>query len=244
MLFMSSSQSAEDRHDDVACLEQYPRLAILISGGLDSAILLGEALGRGARVNPIYVRAGHPWESIEQLFLDEFLRRLKSSNLEPLTTLAMPVDDLYGDHWSLTGRQVPDERSPDEAVYLPGRNVLLLAKAIVWCHLHGVPAVALAVLKGNPFPDATNQFFSQFQQAVNRAVDGNVAVLRPYGRLHKAEVMARGRALPLEWSLSCINPIGNRHCGRCNKCAERRAAFRKAGMSDPTVYEVEDTCTA
>jgi len=149
------------------------------------------------------------------------------------------VADLYGEHWSVTGRGVPGAETPDEAVFLPGRNVLLLAKAILWCHLRGVPAVALAPLESNPFPDATPAFFTAYQDVVNRAVGGSVRVLRPYLGLGKTEVMRRGRELPLGLTFSCIRPAGGRHCGACNKCAERRRAFAEAGLADPTAYDRE-----
>src|SRR5262249_33296267 len=115
-------------------------------------------------------------------------------------------------------------------------NVLLLAKAMLWCQLHQVPAVALAPLESNPFPDATDAFFSGFEDIVNRGIAGSVRVLRPYAGLPKTDVLRRGRALPLEHTLSCIRPPGGRPCGRCNKCAERRRAFRAAGLPDPTAY--------
>src|SRR5438874_8708183 len=107
-------------------------LAVLISGGLDSAILLGEALARCAAVHPLYVRNGLFWESVELQHLRRFLEAVAAPALRPLTLLDMPVADLYGDHWSLTGRGVPDAASPDEAVFLPGRHVLLRSKALLW----------------------------------------------------------------------------------------------------------------
>ncbi|MDO8730180.1 MAG: 7-cyano-7-deazaguanine synthase, partial [Candidatus Omnitrophota bacterium] len=42
--------------------------------------------------------------------------------------------------------------------------------------------------------------------------------------------------LPWEKTFSCLNPKDHRHCGRCQKCAERRAGFRAAGVTDPTRY--------
>src|SRR5262249_45379846 len=132
---------------------------------------------------------------------------------------------------------VPEADTPDEAVYLPGRNVLLLAKAMLWCHLHKVPAVALAPLAANPFHDATPAFFNAFQDAVNRAVDGRVRVLWPYLNLTKIEVLRRGRGMPLRHTFSCMRPINGKHCGACNKCAERRRAFQQAGIEDPTEYQ-------
>ncbi len=216
-------------------------LAVLVSGGLDSAILLGEALRQRAAVHPLYVRHGLTWEKAELQHLRRFLEVVQAPALRPLQVLEMPVADVYAAHWSITGRGVPDGDSPDEAVFLPGRNVLLLAKAMLWCHLHGVPAVALAPLESNPFPDATAAFFSSYQAIVNQGIGGAVQVLRPYAGLSKTEVMHRGRRLPLELTFSCIRPVEGRHCGRCNKCAERRRAFAEAALSDPTEYHDQDS---
>ncbi len=211
-------------------------LAVLVSGGLDSAILLGEALRDRPAVFPLYVRQGLAWEAVELEHLRRYLEALRGPTPRPLHVLEQPVTDLYEDHWSVTGRGVPGADTTDEAVFLPGRNVLLLAKAILWCHLRGVPAVALAPLESNPFPDATPQFFDAFQNVVNRAVVGSVKVLRPYAGLHKADVMRRGAGLPLGRTFSCLRPVKGRHCGRCNKCAERRRAFADAAIDDPTEY--------
>lgn len=212
-------------------------LAVLVSGGLDSAVLLAEAAGAHPAAWPLYVRFGLVWEEVELAHLRRFLGAIASPRLRPLTVLDMPVRDLYGPHWSVTGVGVPGAETPDEAVFLPGRNVLLLAKALLWCHLQEVRAVAMAPLETNPFPDATPEFFRAFEGAVNRAVGGSVRVVCPYAGLHKTDVLRRGRGLPLEWTFSCIRPVEGRHCGACNKCAERRRGFAEAGVPDPTAYQ-------
>jgi 7-cyano-7-deazaguanine synthase len=211
-------------------------LAVLVSGGLDSAILLGEAARDQPAVVPLYVRHGLYWETVELASLRQFIEAVARPTVRPLVVLEMPVGDLYGTHWSVTGRDVPSAQTPDAAVFLPGRNVLLLAKAILWCHLHGVGAVALGSLQSNPFPDATPEFFTRYPEIVNRAVGGAVEVRCPYAGLHKADVMRRGRGMPLGLTFSCLHPVLDRHCGVCNKCAERRQAFTDAGMNDPTPY--------
>jgi 7-cyano-7-deazaguanine synthase len=225
-------------------LTEGTELAVLVSGGLDSAILVGDALRQGLVVHPLYVCHGLAWETVELQHLRRFLEAVATPRLRLLQILEMPVGDVYAAHWSVTGQGVPGAETPDEAVFLPGRNVFLLAKAIVWCHLRGVPAVALAPLESNPFPDATPRFFDAFQGIVNEAVGGRVRVLRPYAGLHKTDVMRRGRGLPLELTFSCMGPVSGRHCGRCNKCAERRRAFADAGLVDPTPYHQEPPCSA
>lgn len=213
-------------------------LAVLVSGGVDSAVLLAEAVRAYPEVHPLYVRVGSVWEDVEHDHLTRFLAAIRTPNLRPLVVLSQPVGDLLGDHWSLTGDGVPGADTPDDAVFLPGRNVLLLAKPLLWCHLNRVPALATAPLGSNPFPDATPEFYDGFADVVNRAVDGTVRVLRPYAEmgLHKPDVLRRGAGLPLEQTFSCIRPVGGSHCGRCNKCAERRAGFAAAGVPDPTRY--------
>jgi 7-cyano-7-deazaguanine synthase len=230
--------------DDPASLKQFSSVAVLASGGLDSSILLAEVVGLQLTAHPLFLQAGHPWEAREKEFLQELIAGLGPPYCKPLVILNLPVTDLYGSHWSLTGRAVPDEKSADEAVFLPGRNVLLLSKAMLWCHLNGIPALAQGVLCGNPFPDATNLFYEQFEKAVNLGVGGSVRVLRPYAKLRKAAIMNRGGSLPLRCSFSCLRPQGRTHCGRCNKCAERRKAFQEACLQDPTSYGAEEACTA
>ncbi len=212
------------------------RIGVLVSGGLDSAILVGESVARDDTVVPIYVREGLHWEGVELDHLRRYLHALGSSRLLPLKVLEQPVGDLMAGHWSVTGRDVPDADTPDEAVFLPARNVLLLAKAMLWCHLSGIPRLALATLKSNPFPDATPEFFRAFQDVVNRGVGSEVAVVRPYASMSKNDVMRRGAHLPLELTFSCIRPDKGIHCGLCNKCHERRLAFRETGLTDLSQY--------
>lgn len=211
-------------------------LAVLISGGLDSAILLGDALRRQPVV-PIYMRCGLSWEAVELAFLNRFLHALRCSELKPLVVLDQPIADVYGSHWSVTGKDAPLIGTPEEAVFLPGRNLLLLAKSLLWCHLQGVSALALGSLQTNPFPDATPEFFHSVQELLNQAMQGKVEVRLPFGGMKKVAVMALGRGLPLEHTISCVAPVNGLHCGRCSKCGERRDAFRDAGMADPTRYQ-------
>jgi 7-cyano-7-deazaguanine synthase len=204
-------------------------ICALVSGGLDSCVMVAELARRYRRVYPIFIRQGLIWETTELRHLRRFLRATPI-NHQPLTILSLPVTDLYRNHWSTTGRKTPGAKSHDAAVYLPGRNLMLLSKAAVFCALRGIPAIALGTLAGNPFPDATPRFFRDFGRLAG------VRVITPLRQLSKTQVIRRGRALPLELSFSCIAPQHGRHCGRCNKCAERQHGFVAAGLPDPTRY--------
>jgi 7-cyano-7-deazaguanine synthase len=96
----------------------------------------------------------------------------------------------------------------------------------------------LGPLAGNPFPDASPAFLDAMARAMSIGLAHPLAVAAPLAHLHKNEVIRIGRdlAVRFEVTLSCNGPIGERHCGRCSKCRERRDAFRDAGVIDPTDY--------
>jgi len=211
-------------------------VAVLASGGLDSAVLVAELLRGGRTVHPIYVRFGLAWEPTEEAHLRRFLDTLTSPAPAPLVVLETPIAPVYGTHWSVSGDAVPDEHTADEAVYLPGRNLLLLAQPSVWCALHDVHAIALGTLKGNPFPDSSREFFDDYGTLVERGLGHELQVLTPFAESTKADVLELGRGLALQHTLSCIDPKEGVHCGHCNKCAERRLAFAALQIDDVTEY--------
>src|SRR5581483_3652903 len=151
--------------------------------------------------------------------------------LLPLMPLAFPLSDIYGAHWSVSGRETPGFDTADESVYLPVRNIILLAKTAVFCTLNGFHRIASGILGGNPFPDATDEFFKSIAQTLSLGLDHHIEIDRPFADLHKADVIRLGLAFPLQLTFSCIHPVGEMHCGDCNKCAERRHAFAEAGVS-------------
>lgn len=211
------------------------RIAALASGGLDSCVLLAD-LASQAEVHPIYVQFGLTWEAEEAVALRSFIAAVNHPRIHPLTLLQTPVAPMYGDHWSMTGRGIPGADTPDSAVFLPGRNVLLLAAAGVWCSTHNAGEIAIGSLGENPFPDATPEFFADFGRVLSAGLGHQVQVLAPYRGLHKHDIIQRHRDLPLELSQTCMQPKLGVHCGACNKCHERQVAFRTAGVPDRTRY--------
>ena len=215
------------------------RIAVLASGGLDSAVLLAD-LARENTVFPVYVEAGLAWEQREKRALEAYLAALHLPHLLPLIMLEMPVRRLYGRHWSTTGEDVPGYEAPDSAVYLPGRNVLLIGVTAVWCAMNEVSAIAIGSLDDNPFPDATPAFFEDYGRVLSSALDRPLRVIAPYRNQHKSQIIARYPELPLHLTLTCMQPLerngGLVHCGDCNKCRERQEAFSAAGVPDRTAY--------
>ena len=213
--------------------------AVLLSGGLDSAVLLADEATRHAEVQPIYVGVGLVWEGAERALITRFLATVPHrARIRPLAALTVDMRDVYAaTHWAITG-QAPGYHTPDEDVYLPGRNIVLLSKAAVFCAAANVHRLVMGTLDHNPFPDATPDFRAAMQRALSLGLGEQLEIDAPYASSSKAEVIRRGAALgvPFEFTLSCMSPKGTMHCGTCSKCRERHDAFVEAGMPDPTEY--------
>jgi 7-cyano-7-deazaguanine synthase len=214
---------------------------VMLSGGLDSAVLAAHE-ARTYVVHPVYVAGGLAWEEGEQ----QVVRRLLGSapfadrpdRVMPLARLEFALRDIYAPtHWALTGTP-PAYDTPDEDVYLHGRNIALLSKAAVYAASRGISRVAVAPLAGNPFPDATPEFFSALNTALSLGLAAPIEIAAPFAHLHKEDVVRIGAELgvPFTLTLSCMNPSDTTHCGLCSKCRERRDAFHAAGIEDPTTY--------
>src|SRR3954467_7940847 len=159
--------------------------AVLFSGGLDSAVLLASE-ARLAPVLPIYVSAGLAWEPAERSSAEQLLAHpLYAGRAHAMVRIAAPVDDVYpAAHWALRG-EPPAYDTPDEDVYLLGRNLLLLAKAAIVCAREGIDRIALGPLAGNPFPDARPAFFTAMADALALGLDHAIVIARPFETMHK-----------------------------------------------------------
>ena len=210
---------------------------VLVSGGVESSVLLWDALSRYDTVMPLYIRNHLRWEDAEIFWLKTFHRGIKSHKLLPVKIVDLPMRDTYDRHWSITGIKVPGPQSKDESMYLPGRNILFLSKAACVAALNGITSIEIGVLKGNPFKDSSKAFLNKMEDVLSLGLDEPIAVKAPFQKMKKEDVLILGKSLPLELTFSCVNPKGFEHCGDCNKCMERKKAFFAAGIFDKSRYK-------
>lgn len=210
-------------------------VGVLFSGGLDSAALIGALLERGHVVWPVYVQSGLRWERTELRAARDFVGAIHDRRLKPMKVVRLSLENAYRDNWSQKGR-TPGPESDDRSVFLPARNLLLLIKALLYLSGHRIFQLSIATLKGNPFPDGRLGYFRKVEDVLSRGFTKRVRISAPFRSRSKSDVIRASRHYPLHLSMSCISPDRGRHCGKCNKCAERKAAFRKAGVEDRTQY--------
>src|SRR3954465_3377940 len=154
--------------------------AVLLSGGLDSAVLLVDEAASGD-VYPVYVSAGLAWEAAELDVVSRFLAAAPlGAQRRPLVSLTVDMRDVYAaTHWAVEGKP-PAYHTPDEDVYLPGRNIILLGKAGVFCATAAIDRLVLGTLAHNPFPDATPAFRDAMARALTLGLAHTMRIDAPY----------------------------------------------------------------
>src|SRR4029453_5637168 len=119
--------------------------------------------------------------------VDRLLASPAFAGLAPIARLTFTVEDLYPPtHWALRGTP-PAFDTPDEEVYLTGRNIVLLSKAGIYCARRKFSRAAIGPLAGNAFPDATLQFFAAMSRTLSMGLAHDVAVVAPFVTMHKSD---------------------------------------------------------
>ena len=169
------------------------RPVVLFSSGLDSAVLLLQAARRYGSAQPVYIRSGLAWEEHEQAMAERFLARLPSTaGVRDLVVLDLDMRDVYPPtHWAVRG-EAPAFDTPDEDVYLEGRNLVLLSKTAVFAARTASTLIVIGPLAGNPFPDARPEFFDAMARALSLGLDTTIAIEAPLLALHKSDVIKVG----------------------------------------------------
>jgi 7-cyano-7-deazaguanine synthase len=219
------------------------KAVVLVSGGLDSATVLAMARAEGWSCHALSVDYGQR----HRAELDA--ARTLAGALGAVAHRIVRVDlGVFGGS-ALTDPAIAVPTSPTSGIpvtYVPARNTVLLSLALA----HAEVVEADAIFTGanavdySGYPDCRPEFLAAFESLANlatrRAVEGSpIAIRAPIVRMGKAEIIRRGHALGVDFSLtvSCYgaDPRGLA-CGRCDACRIRREGFAAAGMPDPTRY--------
>jgi 7-cyano-7-deazaguanine synthase len=219
---------------------------VLLSGGLDSATCLAVARREGFAPHALTVAYGqrHAAEV-------DAARRVALAMGAPHRVVSVDLGPLGGSALTDARIAVPKDRDDEEigrgvpATYVPARNTVLLAVATAAAEALGARAVYLGInaLDTSGYPDCRPAFLDAFRAVAalgtRRGVEGDPIEFRaPLLSDTKADIARRATALgvPVADTLSCYDPVGPLHCGRCDACRLRRRGFSEARLPDPTRY--------
>ncbi len=229
-------------------MQAKPKAVVLLSGGLDSATTLAIASASGfdcyalsfdyGQRHAVELNAAH--RIAQSVGVAE--HRIIHIDLRAFGASALTADI-----------PVPKDRPADEMAhgipitYVPARNTIFLSYALAWAEVLASSDIFIGVnaLDYSGYPDCRPEYIAAFERMANlatkAAVEG-IAAMRihaPLIDLTKAQIIARGAALGVEYSLtlSCYDPDEQgRACASCDSCQLRRKGFAEAGVPDPTLY--------
>ena len=215
------------------------RTVLIHSGGMDSTVLLAHLVAEGREVHALSVDYGqrHRRELAAAAELCAHYR--VSHRIADLRG----VTSLFGAN-ALTDAQVavPEghyEEASMKATVVPNRNMLLIATAAAWAMALKAGAVAYGAHGGDHaiYPDCRPAFAEALDKAIRLADWHEVSLERPFVGWDKTAIVRRGAELGVPFALTWSCYVGgDRHCGKCGTCVERKEAFVRAGVSDPTDY--------
>jgi len=138
---------------------------------------------------------------------------------------------------------IPEGSYDDEnmrSTVVPFRNGIMLSIAVGLAESYNLQYVMMANHGGDHtiYPDCRPEFVDAFDNASKAGTFNVVSLLSPYVNLTKGDIAKRGKQLCIDYAetWSCYKG-GEKHCGRCGTCVERREALAEAGIDDPTEYE-------
>ncbi|MCZ7630714.1 MAG: 7-cyano-7-deazaguanine synthase QueC [Microthrixaceae bacterium] len=225
-----------------------PVAVVLLSGGLDSATVLAEALSEGFECHALSFRYGQR-HSVE---LDAAARVASSLGAADHVVVEVDLSAIGGS--ALTGDiEVPKHDSLERigegvpVTYVPARNTVFLAVALGMAEVLGSTDIFIGVnaVDYSGYPDCRPEFIDAFVALADVATVAAVEhgartrVHAPLMEMSKADIVTLGTRLGVDYSLtvSCYDPDGDgRACGRCESCLWRRDGFVGAGVEDPTRY--------
>jgi len=226
-----------------------PAAVVLVSGGMDSAVVLAIARERGFRVHALSVRYGqrhtseldaaarvsHALGAVEHKTVNVDLRSIGGSALTD-EAIDVPLDD--DGHVAVEG-EIP-------VTYVPARNTIMLSVALGWAEVLGAADLFCGVnaVDYSGYPDCRPEFIEAFERLANLATKAGVegAGLRVHAPLQfmsKADIVREGLRLGVDFAqtVSCYKADADgRACGHCDACRLRAEGFSAAGAADPTRY--------
>lgn len=212
--------------------------AIIVSGGMDSITLLHEYSERIALAITFDYGSNHAKKEIACA-----KAHCADLGIEHIIIPLGFIHDYFKSSLLEGADAIPEGHYADETMkstVVPFRNGIMLSIACGLAESRGLHYVMIANHGGDHaiYPDCREGFINAMNQAMKQGTYEGIGILAPYTNITKSDIARRGHAIGVDYTKtwSCYKG-GEKHCGKCGTCVERKEAFAVAGIKDPTDYE-------
>lgn len=212
------------------------RCVVVLSGGPDSATVAYWAKQQGYQIYPITFNYG-------QIAVKETEAAQKiAGQVGPSTKIInlSALKEIFSDVTCLCNEDIPLTKEFSSPIIVPFRNAIFLSVAVAYAVSVGARHIFYGAHGSDEpnYPDCRKEFYEAFEKAARLGTETNVTITAPFNGYKKSELLKEAVKLgvPLELTWSCYRD-GEKHCGRCESCTNRKRAFAEAGVADPTKYE-------
>jgi 7-cyano-7-deazaguanine synthase len=218
------------------------RAVILVSGGMDSATAVYEAMERGYEPYFLHTSYGQETENKERECAEALAEEVDAADYLHVETehlARIGASSLTDEEMEVTDADLESDEIPTS--YVPFRNANLLSMAVSYAEANDCSAVFIGAHSEDfaGYPDCRPEFFDAFQQVIDVGTkpDTVIELVAPFVEWSKTDIAERGLELgvPYELTWSCYRDEAPA-CGTCDSCAFRLQAFRNAGTQDPIEY--------
>lgn len=212
---------------------------IILSGGMDSVTLLYD------RKDEIAVAVTFDYGSNHNKREEEFAKyHCEKLGIEHIIIPLAFIHDYFKSSLLEGASAIPDGHYEDETMkstVVPFRNGIMLSVACGIAESRELEKVLIANHFGDHaiYPDCRKGFIDAMSEAMRNGTYKGITIDAPYTNITKTDIAKIGKSLGIDYSktYSCYKG-GEKHCGKCGTCVERKEALRDAGIEDPTEYEV------
>lgn len=212
---------------------------ILLSGGMDSGVLLAWACRGYGKVHGLYFDYGSKHAAQEYAMAKRLARHYGAS----LRRIDIPfVNELFSSSLLASGEEIPEGPYASDNIsstVVPFRNGIMLSIAVGYAENLGIETVLIASHSGDHpiYPDCRQGFTDAMSMASREGTFSRVTILAPFASYSKKDIAELGREMGFDFRMTFSCYKGQEmHCGRCATCLERKAALSHEQGLDPTEY--------
>lgn len=212
------------------------KCVVVLSGGLDSSTVAYWAKSQGYEVHGLSFMYGQI-ATKEVEYAEKIAQKLEI----PLKIIDLSsLKEIFAGVTSLCDENIEMTQTFSQPIIVPFRNAIFLSVSVAYASLIDATQIFYGAQGSDQhfYPDCRKTFYKSFEKTARLGTDKEITIEAPFSSIPKSALIRLGSGLgvPFDLTWSCYL-AGQKHCGKCESCMNRKEAFQEARVNDPTEYD-------